>query len=175
VAAREHAGRHAAELTRLRPSSEHNYSPSQLITGQEPDISHLKTFGCSVYVPIAPPQRTKMGPQRRLGIYVGFESPTIIIYLEPTTSDLIKARYSDCRFDEFELPALGGENNKLVKAKEISWNQPSFIWHDPRTQVCDLEVQKIIHMQKLANQLPDSFDDPKRVIKSHIPAANAPV
>src|SRR5690606_25696108 len=30
-------------------------------------------------------------------------------------------------------------------------------------------------MQQLANQLPDSFADSKRVIKSHIPAANAPV
>src|SRR5690606_20532774 len=122
VAAREHAGRHAAELIRIRPSGEHIYSPSQLITGQEPYISHLKTFGCSVYVPIAPPQRTKMRPQRRMGTYVGFESPTIIKYPEPTTGDLFKAIYADCHFDESELPTLGGENNKLLKAKEISWN-----------------------------------------------------
>ena len=80
-----HAVLHAAELIRIRPSSEHKYSPSQLLTGHEPDISHLKTFGCAVYVPIAPPQRTKMGPQRRMGIYVGYDSPTIIKYLEPTT------------------------------------------------------------------------------------------
>ena len=30
-------------------------------------------------------------------------------------------------------------------------------------------------MQKLANQLPDSFADPKRVTKSYIPACNAPI
>lgn len=62
VSAWGHAVLHAAELIRIRPSSEHRYSPSQLLTGHEPDVSHLKTFGCSVYVPIAPPQRTKMGP-----------------------------------------------------------------------------------------------------------------
>ncbi|KAL1195003.1 Retrovirus-related Pol polyprotein from transposon RE2 [Cardamine amara subsp. amara] len=33
-----------------------------------------------------------MGPQRRMGIYVGYDSPTIIKYLEPTTGDLFKAR-----------------------------------------------------------------------------------
>ena len=108
------------------------YSPLQLLTGHEPDISHLKTFGYAVYVPIAPPQRTKMGPQRRMGIYVGFDSPTILKYLEPTTGDLFKARYADCHFNESELPTLGGDSSKMVK--EISWNQTSISWQDPRTQ-----------------------------------------
>ncbi|KAG7527821.1 GAG-pre-integrase domain [Arabidopsis suecica] len=113
VAAWGHTVLHASELIRIRPSSEHKYSPSQLLMGHEPDISHLKTFGCAVYVPIAPPHRTKMGPQRRMGIYVGFDSPTIIKYLEPTTGDLFKARYADCHFNESEFPTLGGETNKL--------------------------------------------------------------
>ncbi|KAG7527815.1 GAG-pre-integrase domain [Arabidopsis suecica] len=176
VAAWGHTVLHASELIRIRPSSEHRYSPSQLLMGHEPDISHLKTFGCAVYVPIAPPHRTKMGPKRRMGIYVGFDSPTIIKYLEPTTGDLFKARYADCHFNESEFPTLGGETNKLGKdIKEISWNQTSLNWQDPRTLACESEVQKIINLQKLANELPDSFVDPKKVTKSYIPACNAPV
>ncbi|GJX96538.1 hypothetical protein Tco_0352336 [Tanacetum coccineum] len=31
-----------------------------------------------------------------------------------------------------------------------------------------------MHLQEVANQLPDAFTDTKRVIKSHIPAVNAP-
>ena len=108
-----HAVLHAAELIRIRPSSEHRYSPLQLLTGHEPDISHLKT--CAVYVPIAPPQRIKMGPQRRMWIYIGYDSSTIIKYLEPTTGNLFKPRYADCHFDESEHPTLGGDSNKLVK------------------------------------------------------------
>ncbi|KAG7556749.1 Reverse transcriptase RNA-dependent DNA polymerase [Arabidopsis suecica] len=173
VAAWGHAVLHVSEHIRIRPSSEHKYSPSQLLTGHEPDISHLKIFGCAVYVPIAPPHRTKMGPQRRMGIYVGFDSPTIIKYLEPTTGDLFKARYADCHFNESEFPTLGGETNKLVE--EISWNQTSLNWQDPRTLACKSEVHKIINLQKLANELPDSFVDPKKVTKSYIPACNAPV
>jgi hypothetical protein len=168
-----HAILHAAALIRIRPTSYHKHSPMQLVHGQEPNISHLRTFGCAVYVPISPPQRTEMGPQRRLGIYVGYESPSIIKYLEPLTGDLFTARFSDCHFDESDFPILGGENKNM--GKEISWNESSLSHFDPRTKQCELEVQKIIHLQRLANELPDAFADPKRVTKSYVPAANAPL
>ncbi|GJR21466.1 retrovirus-related pol polyprotein from transposon TNT 1-94 [Tanacetum coccineum] len=45
---------------------------------------------------------------------------------------------------------------------------------DPRTKQCETEVQNIMHLQEIANQLPDAFIDTKRVTISHIPAANAP-
>ena len=114
-----------------------------MVYGQEPNISHLRIFGCAAYVPIAPPQRTKMGPQRRLGIYVGYESPSIIKYLEPMTGDLFTARFADCHFDESIFPALGGEKKELKR--EISWDELSLSHFDPRTKQTELEVQKIIH------------------------------
>ena len=109
-----------------------------MVHGQEPNVSYLRIFGCAVYVPIAPPQRTKMGPQRRLGIYVGYESPSIIKYLEPLTGDSFTARFADCHFDESDFPILGGENKQL--GKEISWNELSLSHFDPRTKQCELEV-----------------------------------
>ena len=72
---------HAATLIWIRPSAYHLYSPLQLICRHEPNISYLRVFGCVVYVPIAPPQHAKMSSQRRLGIYVGYKSPTILKYL----------------------------------------------------------------------------------------------
>ena len=48
-------------------------------------------------------------------------------------------------------------------------------YFDPRTKECELNVQKIIHLQILVNQLPDAFTDSKKVTKSHVPAANAPI
>ena len=89
-----HAIMHAASLIRIRPTSYHEYFPSQLVLDTQPNISHLRIFGCAVYVPIAPTQRTKMGPQRRIGIYVGFDSPSIIKYLEPMTGDVFRARFA---------------------------------------------------------------------------------
>ena len=43
---------------------------------------------------------------------------------------------------------------------------------DPYTKQCELEVQRIIHLQNLANQLPNAFIDTKKVTKSYIPIAN---
>ena len=45
---------------------------------------------------------------------------------------------------------------------------------DPFTNQHELEVQRIIHLQNLANQLPDTFIDIKKVTKSHVLAANTP-
>jgi len=72
---------------------------------------HLRIFGCAVYIPIAPPQRTKIGPQRRLGIYVGYDSPSIIRYLEPKTGDVFTAQFVDCHFNEAIFPTLEEKRN----------------------------------------------------------------
>ncbi|OMP03727.1 Integrase, catalytic core [Corchorus capsularis] len=114
---------HAAALIRLCPTTSHQYSPLQLVLGYEPDISYFRTFGCAVQVPVAPPQRTKMGPQRRLGIYVGFDSSSIIRFLEPLTGDVFTARFADCHFDETEFPPLAtpktSTNGKKKKVESV--------------------------------------------------------
>ena len=108
-----HAILRAATLVRLRLTNYHKFSPLQLVLGQDPNISHLRIFGCGAYVPIAPPNRTKMGLQRRLKIYVGFESPSIIRYLEPLMRDMFTVRITDYRFDEIVFPKLGGEDSDI--------------------------------------------------------------
>jgi len=149
-------------------------SPMQLATGTQPNISHLRIFGCAVYVPIAPPQRTKMGPQRRLGIYVGFDSPSIIRYLEPLTGDAFKARFDDCVFNESLFPALGNEISQPKADRQISWTTPTLSHFDPRTRQNEEEVLKILHIRNTVHQFPDAFTDNLKIVKSHIPAANTP-
>ena len=86
-----HAIIHAANLIRLRPTANHDLSQLQLAKGYQPNISHLRVFGCAVYVPIAPTHRPKLGPQRRHGIYVGFQFASIINYIEPLTGEVFTA------------------------------------------------------------------------------------
>ena len=57
---------------------------------------------------------------------------------------------------------------------EITWNVLMLSHLDSRTNQCELEVQRIIHLQGIANQLPDVFTDNKKIVKSDIPAANTP-
>ena len=101
----------------------------QLIFDHQPDISHLRSFGYTVYVPIAPINRTKIGPQRRLGIYVGLDSPSIIRYLEPLTGDLFTARFADCHFNERNFSLFGkGKTSPEEKREfflESSWSDSS--------------------------------------------------
>ena len=169
-----HAILHAASLIRIRPSGGHILSPMQLAYGAPPNISHLRVFGCAVYVPIAPPQRTKMGPQRRLGIYIGFDSPSIIRYLEPQTGDAFKARLDDCEFVEDSFPKLGTQSRKPDASKTISWNTKTLSHYDPRTSQCEDEILKILHLQNTVHLLPDKFTDNQKIIRSHVPAVNTP-
>ena len=113
-----------------------------------------------------------MGIQRRLGIYVGFDSPSIIKYLEPLTGDVFTARSVDCYFNETNFPTLGGGIKELEK--EITWNVSLLSHLDPRIDQCELKVQKILHLQNIANWLQDAFVDVKKVTKSHIAVANIP-
>ena len=80
-----------------------------------------------------------------MGIYVGFETPSIIRYLEPLTAgDIFTARFADCQFNEVVFPTLG-EKEKEEK-RDISWNEPSLLHLDPYTKQRKLEVQKIVHL-----------------------------
>ena len=159
--------------SRYRPDSTayHETSPLQLVCGNPPSISHLRKFGCAVYIPISSPQRTSMRPHRKLEIYVGYSSPSIIKYLEPLTGDLFTARFADCIFNEDHFPALEGELYQK-ECQKIDWNVEGISFSDPCTTKTKLQVQRIIDLQNIANNLPDTFSNYKGVTKSLHPARN---
>ncbi|KAK4400822.1 Retrovirus-related Pol polyprotein from transposon RE2 [Sesamum angolense] len=99
-----------------------------LVKDKEPNISHLEVFGCAVYVPIPPSRRTKMGPQRRLGIYVGFESPSIIKYLADdqfTASELEVQRIIHLQSVTNRLPNAFIDTKKVTKSHISAENIPA--------------------------------------------------
>ena len=54
-----------------------------------------------------------MGLLRKSGIYVGYETASIIRYLDPMMGDLYTARFADSIFDEDCFASLGGGNQPL--------------------------------------------------------------
>jgi hypothetical protein len=50
ISAWEHVVLHATTVIRIRPTAYHKCSPLQLVFGNESNISHLRIFGCAVYV-----------------------------------------------------------------------------------------------------------------------------
>ena len=47
-------------------------TPEEMYTGKKPEVSHLKIFGCPVYVHIPKEKRTKLDPSRKKGIFFGY-------------------------------------------------------------------------------------------------------
>ena len=85
-----------------------------------------------------------MGPQRHLGIYIRYNSPSIIRFLEPLTSDLFTARFADYHFDETQFSSLGtpkaSEEEKQIKVDIFSLRKNDLTHLDLRTPKCEKEV-----------------------------------
>jgi hypothetical protein len=47
-------------------------TPEEMFSGKKPEVSHLKIFGCPVFVHISKERRIKLDPSRRKGIFVEY-------------------------------------------------------------------------------------------------------
>ena len=81
-----------------------------------------------------------------LRIFIGFSSLSIIRYLKPLIDDVFRVWFADCHFNESVFPSIGEEKSIPEKRREISWKTYTMTHFDPRTNQCELEVQRIIHL-----------------------------
>jgi hypothetical protein len=47
-------------------------TPEEMFSGKKPEVSHLKIFGCPVFVHILKEKRNKLDPSGKKGIFVGY-------------------------------------------------------------------------------------------------------
>ncbi len=162
-----HVVLHAASILKLRPTLLNTQTPHELLSGRPPDISHLRVFGCQVWIPLTDPNRHKMGAHRQEGIYVGFDSPSIVRYLEPTTTNLYKARFVNCRFIETKFPFLPSK----TQSKPLNFGAPETLTMnpDPPTSLANTEVTKLLNLINLAENTPDGFSTQPRIIRNPLP------
>jgi hypothetical protein len=83
------------------------------------------------------------------------------------------ARYANCIFDEDHFPALRRDIIPHKQCHEINWDDIAISNNHPRTSESELQVQKLISLQHIANNTPDAFTDYKGVTKSYNLARNA--
>jgi hypothetical protein len=105
---------------------------------------------------------------------LGFQSSSILKYLEPLISDLFMTQFADCIFNEDHFLALVGDNKFINDGREIDWDDKSILSSGLRIKETELQVQKILELQQIASNLPDTFTDYKGVTKSLNPTINAP-
>jgi len=72
-------------------------SSQEFLSEHIPNISHLQVFGCCIWVPILEPQYCSIGAHQQKDIYVGFNSPSIIYYINPSIDTLLCAHFANCR------------------------------------------------------------------------------
>ena len=73
--------------------------PVELVTGERPDLSNLRVFGCPAYIHIDVSLRNKFGDKAWKGTFVGyaFDSLALLIY-NPVTRHVIRSK--NVVFDE---------------------------------------------------------------------------
>ena len=54
-------------------------TPEEMFTGENPEVSHLRIFGCLVYVHVPKDKKSKLDPSGKKGIFVG-HSETLKAY-----------------------------------------------------------------------------------------------
>jgi len=76
-----------------------NKTPEEAFTGNKPDISNLRIFGCVTYSHVPEEKRTKLEPAADKGIFVGYSetSKAFRIYI-PALRKVVLRR--DVRFEE---------------------------------------------------------------------------
>jgi hypothetical protein len=47
-------------------------TPEEMFTRKKPEVSHLKIFGCPVFIHIPKEKRNKLEPSGKKGIFVGY-------------------------------------------------------------------------------------------------------
>ena len=97
---------HAVYLYNCTPMKRLDWNtPSTEITKSEPDISHLRIFGCAAYVFIHKEQRAnKLAPKSELMIYLGhkFGNPSNMMFMRSPQNRLFFA--TTALFDETRFP-----------------------------------------------------------------------
>ena len=80
-------------------------TPKELWSGQKPNISHLRVFGCLAWVKILKKRRHKLQPKSRAMIFVGYEPGSKGYQLWDAAHQHFKIS-GDVKFGETHFPAI---------------------------------------------------------------------
>jgi hypothetical protein len=106
----------------------------EMFTGKKPEVSHLKIFGCPVFIHIPKEKRNKLEPSGKKGIFVGYYevSKAFRIYI-PGHRHIEISR--DMTFDE----DASLKKSKLYQLEEVYEEEPvipNYCIHEGGSQSC---------------------------------------
>lgn len=130
-----------------------NKTPEEVWTGRKTDLSHLKVFGCKVYMHIPDQKRTKWDPKSKELIFVGYcEESKGYRLIDPSNGELHRAR--DVVFFEDQL--YHGATNSKKQQDHVTIS----LGHD--VQEIQPQIEENILRQQEQRQ---SIQDEQRVLE----------
>jgi hypothetical protein len=121
-------------------------TPEEMFTGKKPEVSHLKIFGCPVFIHIPKEKRNKMEPSGKKGIFVGYceVSKAFIIYIPGHRHIEINR---DVTFDEYVVL----KKSRRCHLEEVYEEEPVI----PRTTESVREVPRAAELVREVVTSPD--------------------
>ena len=112
-------------------------TPEEMFTGKKPEVSHLKIFGCPVFIHIPKEKRNKLDPSRKKGIFVGYceVSKAFRIYI-PGQHHIDISR--DVTFDEDSVL----KKSKTCHLEEVYEEEPIIPLRSNLSLECDPKLRK---------------------------------
>jgi hypothetical protein len=107
------------------------------------------------WVPQPDPRKYTIGAHHQKGVYVGFDFPSIIRYLDPSIGNLYKAKFANYRLIETNFPALSSTLHPIP----LNFGAPETLTMNPNppTSLPNTEVIKLLNLRNLAENTPDGF------------------
>ena len=82
-----------------------------------------------------------MTPHRIRGIYLGYDSPSIIRYKLPHSDDIYKVRFQNCKFIENKFPGSQTKTDQILNFKDL---ETLTLNPDPRTALADEAILRAV-------------------------------
>ncbi|TPX65791.1 hypothetical protein CcCBS67573_g08027 [Chytriomyces confervae] len=141
---------HAVYLKNILPVLHRQIpSPIEMLTNTSPKVSHIRAFGCLTWYRLHPTDiKSKLEPRSRAAIYVGCQSPSLVILVDKASSKVIVRRFRDCVFDETSFPGTPAYHPQLLGLSEISTRAVD----NSRTTSIDSKVFNAVLRRVLINE-----------------------
>ena len=126
---------------RISHSALVNATPEEMFSGENPEVSQLKIFGCPVYIYIPKEKRTKLDPSGKKGLFVGYseQSKSHRIYI-PGYHQIDLSRYvtfdKDTTFRKLKKDREDQEEHETPKAAE----NPKPIRNEEESQILRIMI-----------------------------------
>lgn len=131
----------AVYIANRTPTEKHGWkTPFEMVTGEKPYLSHIRTFGCKAYaLKHKIPKTRKLDARAHVGYLVGYDSTNIFLVWIPSKSKVIRCR--DVIFDEEDMYDPANAPDVFYFANRAGVQPPYPVTDGLQRAIVELDIQ----------------------------------